>query len=31
MGRKAPLAHRKLTWWLGVSQLGGGREKGVSK
>ncbi len=29
-GRKAPLVHRKFTWWSRVSELGGGREKGVN-
>jgi len=24
-GRRAPLAHGKLTWWSGVSELGKGR------
>jgi hypothetical protein len=30
-GRRAPLAHGKLTWWSGVSELEKGREESVSK
>jgi hypothetical protein len=29
-GRKVTFAHRKLIWWLGVNELGKGREEGVN-